>query len=938
MLQYASMDDGDEATRFRVLGPVAVLRAGTALTVGPARQRTLLAALLVDAPRPVDRDVLVDRVWGDDPPPQVLAAVYAYVARLRPVVEQAGAGLLRVSGGYRLDVDPEAVDLHRMRRLASDGDDPATLAEALQLWHGVPLAGLSGEWVEGSRAGWGQERVELAVRWTQALLSGGDAGQAVPLLRDLLGQAPLDEPLVAAAVNALAATGRRPEALMIFDRTRRQLSEELGTDPGPQLRAAHLGALADPPDRPAPDPRTNPAPVEAPAQLPADQPRFAGRVAELAELDAQLGPGDPAPMVIGAISGSAGVGKTTLAVHWAHRVAGRFPDGQLYVNLRGYHPAGVLTDPAEALQGFLGALGVPPAGMPTGLEAMAARFRSLLAGRRMLVVLDNARDADQVRPLLPGTPGCAVLVTSRNRLTSLIAGEGAHDLPLDVLSPLQARELLANRLGPDRVAAEPQAVRDIVRACARLPLALAVAAAQAGQRPAPLSELAEQLTDAERRFEVLDAGDDAGRVESVFSWSYAAIGPQAARLFRLTGLHTGPDFSAAAAASLAGLPPATTRRLLAELCRANLLTEPEPGRYSGHDLLRAYALRRCEAEESAEARDSAHRRLLDHYVHSGVYAAWTIAPAGRPAPPDIGPLARACRPERPADRKAALTWFAGEQPVLVATARALVGTPLQRYTCTITRVTGVYLRAVGRHLDLAALAEAALAAARQLGDDVLLGRAHRECGHLASFRGEYGPSRAHFLDAEAAFERAADLETASAVQAELASLAVKHQRPAESLAHAEKAYELRVRAGDLPVPFGGVYYHLAVAHGLLGNHTEAVRYGELTLASNRECGDRMGTAYGHEALGLAYFGAGRTAEAARQLAASLELFRELGVRDQVAKVLSESGDARLVLGDPGGAARAWEESLAVFTELELPQAADVRAKLHGHTGRAAEAS
>jgi len=347
----------------------------------------------------------------------------------------------------------------------------------------------------------------------------------------------------------------------------------------------------------------------APRQLPAAVPGFAGREPHLRQLDAlafdpDTGDAPATALVITAIDGMAGVGKTALAVHWAHRVADRFPDGQLYVNLRGFDPTGTVVSAAEAIRGFLDAFQIPAQRIPVGLDAQAALYRSLLAGRRMLIVLDNARDAEHVRPLLPGTPGCLVVVTSRNQLTGLVAAEGAHPLALDVLDRAGARELLTRRLGARRVAAEPEAVNEIIDRCARLPLTLALAAARAAARPqVPLTALAEQLrTTTGGGLAAFAVDDPATDVRAVFSWSYRTLTPEGARLFRVLGLHPGPDISAPAAASLAGIPVDRVDALLAELTRAHVLAEHAPGRYTFHDLLRAYATDRAHAAPAAARR------------------------------------------------------------------------------------------------------------------------------------------------------------------------------------------------------------------------------------------------------------------------------------------------------------------------------------------------
>ena len=362
------------------------------------------------------------------------------------------------------------------------------------------------------------------------------------------------------------------------------------------------------------------------------------------------------------ISGTAGVGKTALAVHWAHQHAGGFPGGQLYVNLRGFGPADPLR-PAEALRIFLDALAVPAAQIPATLDGRQSVYRSRLAGTKTLIVLDNAGGPDQVRPLLPGAPGCLVIVTSRNQLAGLIAADGAQAIVLDVLTSGEAHHVLARRLGPDRVAAEPAAAGELARLCARLPLALAVTGARAAARPDfTLTTLAAELRDTRGRLDALTTGEeDATDVRAVFSWSYHQLSTPAARMFQLLGLHPGPDTTAAAAASLAGLDPGHARRLLRELTHAHLLTEHSPGRYTSHDLLRAYAAEQADANHDQHARNAAIGRVLDHYLHTAHTAALLLNPSREPI--CLGPAPDGVTPEQLTSHQQALAWFEAEHHV-----------------------------------------------------------------------------------------------------------------------------------------------------------------------------------------------------------------------------------------------------------------------------------
>jgi DNA-binding SARP family transcriptional activator len=479
------------AIRFTLLGAVRAWQGDTELQLGPPQQRAVLALLLAAAGQPVSLSELVDLLWAADPPSSAANIVHRYIGALRRVLEPglppraAGRWLVPHAGGYRLTAGQDTLDLLRLRRLAGQAaaEQPASRAvarylEALALCQGRCAGDLAA--VQGHPAFTAVDRecLTLAAEAAAAALAAGLAPQVLPALRRAAGQDPLAEPLQARLMLLLAAAGHQAEALAVYETTRAALAEGLGIDPGADLRDAHRRVLSQQVEEGQPVDKAEVPRVVRPAQLPADLAAFAGRRAEVARVSALLEEPAASAMVIGAIDGMPGAGKTTLAVHWAHLVADRFPDGQPYVNLRGFGPGGAL-GPAEVLSGFLIALGVTPQQVPADLDGRAALYRSLLAGQRVLVVLDNARDVAQVRPLLPGSPGCMVIVTSRNRLTGLVASDGAWMLTLDVFSAADAREALARRLGADRVVAEPAAVDEIIAASGRLPLALVAARAAA---------------------------------------------------------------------------------------------------------------------------------------------------------------------------------------------------------------------------------------------------------------------------------------------------------------------------------------------------------------------------------------------------------------------------------------------------------------------------
>jgi hypothetical protein len=621
------------------------------------------------------------------------------------------------------------------------------LRDALGLWRGEPLGGLAGQWAVRTRQGWRQQHLDAVLAWARAELAVGNPAAVIGALTDLVGEHPLLEPLIAVLMRALYAAGHSAQALDLSTVTRQRLVQELGAEPGSELRQVQHGILRDDLDRhDMPPPPAVPAVAAsvAPAQLPQDVPGFAGRQAALAQLDALLpAAGEPAnTVVISAVSGTAGVGKTALAVYWAHQVRRRFPDGQLYVNLRGFDPSGSVMEPVEAVRGFLDALGVAPQRIPAGIDAQTALYRSLLAERRMLLVLDNACDAAQVRPLLPGAAGCLVLVTSRNRMSGLVATDGAHPLSLDLLTAAEARQLLARRLGADRIANEPRAVEEIIERCARLPLALTVVAARAATHPRfPLASLAADLRESNSGLDALAGGDPATDVRAVFSWSYRTLSAPAAWLFRLFGLHPGPDISLPAVASLAGLPPATVRPLLTELTRVHLVVEHVPGRYTLHDLLLAYAAAQANAIDPPEQREAATVRVLDHYLHSAHTAHLVLQPHREPitlAPPQPG-----VTPERPGTAETALAWFNTERPVLLAAIDRAARAEWDIYTCQLAWTVANYLYRQGHWHDQTTTAYAALAANRRLGDPSGQALSHRSVAHAYSRLGRYDDARTH---------------------------------------------------------------------------------------------------------------------------------------------------------------------------------------------------
>jgi DNA-binding SARP family transcriptional activator len=632
--------------RFAILGAVRAWRDDAELGLGQPKQRAVLAALLVREGIQVTLENLIDDVWGDEAPTTSPQAIRNYIYQLRLILGRSGTAHIKsVGGGYVLATNPQRCDMTQFTHLVSQarqarsGVDAAKAVvhytEGLALWAGTALAGIPGPYAAVQRTRLNELRLITQEERLACTVELGLYDQAATELCALAAEHPLREQLRKLQMLALYGAGRQAEALDVFRETSHLLQEELGIDPGAGLRSMHQRILnTDPtllgpvsPPVPAPSgPVSQPAPV--PAQLPADVAHFTGRADQLNALTELAGRAG-STVVVSAIGGSAGIGKTALAVHWAHQAAASFPDGQLYVNLHGFDPTGTPVPHETAIRSLLDALAVPPAQIPPDADAQYALYRSLLAGKRMLIMLDNARDPEQVRALLPGSAGCQVLVTSRNQLTGLVARDGAHSLILDLLTPREARDLLVYRLGADRVAAEPDTVEELIELCASLPLALNIIAARAATRPTfPLAVYAAQLREAHDRLTALEIGDASVDVRAVFSWSYRALDAATARMFRLLGFHPGPDITVPAAASLAAIGRGQARTVLDKLTGAHLLAEHIPGRYAFHELLRIYAAEQAQTHDTDEERHQALRRVLDHYLCTAHSAARILNPLG----------------------------------------------------------------------------------------------------------------------------------------------------------------------------------------------------------------------------------------------------------------------------------------------------------------------
>ncbi|MEV7623781.1 BTAD domain-containing putative transcriptional regulator [Actinoplanes sp. NPDC089786] len=909
---------------FALLGPLRAWRDGAEVDLGARQQRLMLALLLAHPTGPVGVHDFVELLWGDDAPTSAVNSVHRYIGVLRRVLEpdlptrSEGRWLVRSRSGYRLTVAPGASDLLAFRGHAADardaarrGDHPAAarhFADALRLVHGPCAAGeLSGGRRPTAFAAIDHEVAGTARAAAEAALRAGQGGAMLTALRPIADLHPLDEALQAQLMLTLAADGRQSEAFALYEEKRETLADELGVDPGPELQAAYLSVLK---------PQAVTTTTVRPAQLPPDLGLFTGRAHELDAAREALTAG------VLAIDGMPGVGKTTFAIHLAHLLAPRFPDGQLHIDLNGFDVAAAPIGTGEAIRGFLNALGVRDDAVPSGIGPQTGLFRSLLAGRRVLIVLDNAYDADQVRPLLPGTAGCAVIVTSRRRLTGLATTGGARLLTLGVPTAEEAGEFLARRLGAERAAEDRSAMDEIVAACARLPLALAVVAARAAAEPRfPLRAIADELRDADTDLGVFaDGGVD---VRAAFSWSYRVLGDPAAALFRLLAMHIGPDISLSAAASLAGLPRREVRGLLADLTQAHLVVEHQPRRYRFHDLVRAYATEQLTDDERAD-RQAAFARLLAHYHHSAYRIHLLLAPHREPIPPGEPPPGVV--PEVAEDRTAALAWFAAEHAVLSAAVRRATDEEADTSAWQLALTLEPFYRSRGLWHDWAGTMRTALRAAQSSPILTGQGHAHRSLAAAYHHLGHLDRARVHLENARRIFTLLENAGEVASVHCGLASILRDAGDFSLAVDEERQALRMHVRTGHRRGQADALH-GLATCAGRLGQRATAVRLFGDSLAIGQACGDPVIQADCWRGLGDLYHRAGENGRAAGCLTRAADLYRTADNDAGAAAALLSLGHARLDEGRAEQARDAWTESLRIHEETRSATAAELRERL-----------
>lgn len=807
--------------RFRVLGPVDLAdAAGADVRLGSAAQRTVLARLLCTANRPVTSAQLLDAVWGAAPPPSAQQSLRVYVHHLR---RRAGLAdrLRRDAAGLILTVRPGELDAQRFEQLAALGrrelgdgrhaHAAVSLRHALALWRGGAYDGVAPRDVIAAEVRRLEDlRVTAQEDCFEAELAAGARPDLVAEIGGAAAAHPLRERLRGQLMRALHLAGRQAEAIEVYEQGRQLLADELGVDPTPELRELHLAILRGA----AVVPRREMVEVRrGPALLPPDNRAFTGRADDLDRLDRLTPPGlsqdAGTAMRLIVICGPGGIGKTTLAVHWAHAARERFPDGQLYVNLRGFDLSEPVP-PAAAVADLLRLLDVERNRIPDDVDAAAAMLRDTLSGRRVLLVLDNAVSAEQVRPLLPADPHCVVVVTSRDRLSGLVARDGAHRIELATLSEAESIDLLARMVGRDRVEAERVAAVEVVAACGHLPLAICVAGAGLLDEPGRRIADYRSAIGGDDRLDVLAvSGDPASAVRAVFGHSYARLTPAEQRTLRLFGVVPGPDLTESATAAALGYPVAEASRLLDRLAQASLAEQSRPGRYSSHDLIRLYARELSVGHDSTDGRAATLRRLSDYYIAVCARADGVLRPQ-----PDVTTV-----DDMFADQAAAVAWFDNEYPNVAALLQEVDGRGWHDATRRLARTTRGYLRRMHRVAEWERVYRMGLAAAEADGDRAAAGDMHDGLADMYFQTKQWQQARAQWEAAASAFHDAADEyrwalchDNLGIVDLELGDAASAERHHLEALA--TPAYAQRPKAA------ASTYIHLGIVYGSTGRYRE----------------------------------------------------------------------------------------------------------------------
>ncbi|MET7334838.1 BTAD domain-containing putative transcriptional regulator [Nonomuraea sp. NPDC005650] len=926
--------EGRTRAGFRVLGPVE-LQTDSGNLVLTGKQGALLTILLLSANRVVSVQRLAEALWGAPLPSSPASRVRMLISDLRKTCVAAGDNLIRTQRpGYVVRLAPDQLDLAtfldcvaRARQAAAGGDQETAVTrydEALGLWHGAPLAGIDGSFVQAEVARLEELRLEAVEGRGSALLAMGRHAEAITEFTTVATDHPLREAAHGQLMLALHRSGRRADALAVYRRLRQRLTEELGLEPERELQRLHQRILTSDPmlEQETSDAAPGAAPP-VPRQLPAPPPHFVGRERERAELDRLARDRTGKGVTIAAISGTGGMGKTSLALHWAHSNLGLFPDGQLHVNLHGFDPTSEPLPAQVALRHFLGSLGVPAAAVPAGEQAQTGLYRSLVAGRRLLVVLDNARDTAQVEPLLPGSPSCVVVITSRNLLPGLIATHGVSLIGLDALTPAETRRLLGHHLGEARIDADPDSAAVLVEHSGGLPLAISVLTARAAMHPGfPLSVLAGELSSPATRLDALRTGDLNTDLRAAFTSSYEALHPTTARLFTLLGLAPWPDVSLRSAAALAGLPAARTRVALEHLEAANLVHQHRPGRYRTHDLVRLYAAERARSDRPEHERVEALTRLVGSYVHT--------ARAGERLLNPNRPLAERISAEPVEDEfedaASAWAWFEDEQSSLMAVQRLAVRLGMDAAVWRLAWATDTYHKRC-QHEQRILSWETALAAAERLGDPGTRALAHWYLGYAYAQDSRADDGLEHLLLAYKLFEQEEDLAGQAHTSHTLGFAWLAQGEPERAIPHVETALRLQRELRD-PLWEANALSAAGWCHVKLGRYPEARSYCEQALELFQKHEDLNGESATLDSLGYIAHWERRHDQALDYYGRCLELRDRLGNAYQGADTLARIGDVHHEMGQLAAARDAWQRALDLYhKQHRAAEAEDVRQKI-----------
>lgn len=901
---------------FCLLASVELRVDGQKYELGDLKTRHVLAILLSQPRRPVTIETLIDRLWGGAPPGNARGNIYSYIARLRRLQRLSGGEvrLIREPGVYTLDVDPDRVDFHRFKNLhrqaraiAESGDVEAALhllREAESLWRGTPLADLSGEWVKGFRRQAESEyRLIIGLRLSLELQLGRHA-ELIGELYGLIVRYPEDESFVEHLMVALYRCGRQADALEAYHQARVRLGE-MGIDPSPRLRAVYERILQGDPELVVPAPPARGPERSRPNGLPYDTPVFTGRERELHRLYAATESVSPT-VIIEAIDGMSGVGKSALAIHAAHRLADRYPEGRLYLNLHAHHPEEPPLDPAIGLETLLRELGENPERIPPTLEQRAALWRMRLAGKRVLVVLDDAADADQVRPFLPGAAGCLMLITSRRRLTEL---EGVHAISLGTLEPHEAALLFRRIVGEERKL-DAREIARLVQLCGYLPLAITIMASKLRHRPARgVGDLIAKLSRLQKRLTEIRAGGK--NLVRAFDLSYRELPPRQRLALRRLGVHFGVDLTVEAAAALIDCDRGTAEAALEELIDYHLLEEHSAGRVRFHDLLRDYARDRMAKEEPAEESDLATRRLLDFYLHTVELADRTLSPHRRRAQAGASwtPLAVPSVD----DAEGALTWLRAEYANLLACVRYAAEHGLARQCIALAQSLATYLDRAARWEDATWIHETALRCSRELGDATAAADLEVELSLALGRMGRYADAFMHVNAGLNGFRRLADRIGECKAQDGLARLNWLSGHNQDALSHARRAVEIARETGDRPSETNALL-HQGIALSYLGRMEEAETVFEEAQTIARETNDIATEAMLLNNLGELQKGRGNHAAALDLFHQSLATLRRIGSRQNIAVALSNIATAHRDLGRLDEALHFYRQALPIFGE------------------------